>query len=51
MDEIAAEIKEFLDKESDWAESCPMPKAEDAARNVFDNHFVEPAFKKKVLES
>ncbi len=50
MDEIELEIKEFLDKESDWAESQPLPEALDAAMDVFDNSVVEPAFKKKVLE-
>ncbi len=50
MDEISVEIKEFLDKESDWAESQPLPKPEDAAYEVFDNDVVPPAFKKKVLE-
>lgn len=50
MNKMSAEIKEFLDKESDWAESQPLPKAEDAAYEVFDNSVVEPAFKKKILE-
>ncbi len=50
MDEIAAEIKDFLQKEADWAENSPLPKPEDAAMDVFDNRFVKPAFKKKVLE-
>lgn len=50
MDKISTEIKEFLDKESDWAESQPLPKAEDAVYEVFDNSVVKPAFKKKVLE-
>ncbi len=49
MNEIEAEIVEFLDKEADWAESQPVPQAEDAARDVFDNSLVQPAFKKKVL--
>ena len=44
------EIKEFLDKEADWAESQPLPEALDAAMEVFDNSVVEPAYKKKVLE-
>lgn len=50
MNEIESEIIEFLDKESDWAESQPLPKAENAAMEVFDNSIVKPAFKKKILE-
>lgn len=50
MNEIEAEIKEFLDKESDWAEGQPMPEALDAAMDVFDNSVVVPAYKKKVLD-
>jgi pyruvate dehydrogenase E1 component alpha subunit/2-oxoisovalerate dehydrogenase E1 component alpha subunit len=50
MNEIEAEIKELLDAEADWAEMQPLPKAEDAAMDVFDNSIVQPAFKKKILE-
>ncbi len=48
--EIAVEIKEFLEVESDWAENSPSPVAEDAAKEVFDNSVVKPAFKKPILE-
>ena len=47
---IENEIKEFLDKESVWAESCPLPEPEDAAMDVFDNSVTPPAYKKKILE-
>lgn len=50
MEEIAAEIREYLDRESDAAETAPPPVAEDAAREVFDNRIVPPALKKKVLD-
>ena len=50
MSDIEAEIKEFLQAESDWAEKSPAPEPEDAAMEVFDNSIVAPAFKKKVLE-
>ena len=50
MGKIEAEIKDFLQAESDWAEKAPLPEAEEAARNVFDNGVVKPAYKKKVLE-
>ncbi len=48
---LYAEIKEFLDVESTWAESEPDPEAVSAAMNVFDNSVVKPAFKKPVLEN
>lgn len=50
MEEISREILEFLDREAAAAESEAMPEAEDAAREVFDNSVVPPAFRKKVLE-
>jgi pyruvate dehydrogenase E1 component alpha subunit/2-oxoisovalerate dehydrogenase E1 component alpha subunit len=50
MGKIESEIKDFLQAESDWAEKAPLPEAEEAARNVFDNGVVKPAYKKKVLE-
>ena len=51
MAEIEAEIKEFLEAESDWAEAQPLPEPEDAAMEVFDNRVVKPAFKKKIFSS
>ena len=51
MEEIEAEIKDFLQSESDWAENSPLPDPEEAAKNVFDNRLVKPAFKKKVLDA
>ena len=50
MDSIAKELKTFLDAEAEWAEAEPMPTAESAAYDVFDNSIMPPAFKKKVLE-
>ncbi|NNF00019.1 MAG: thiamine pyrophosphate-dependent dehydrogenase E1 component subunit alpha [Pyrinomonadaceae bacterium] len=51
MLEIENELKDFLQAESEWAENQPLPEAEDAAMEVFDNNVVKPAFKKKVLEN
>jgi pyruvate dehydrogenase E1 component alpha subunit/2-oxoisovalerate dehydrogenase E1 component alpha subunit len=51
MEKISAEIKELLDKEAEWAEKEPAPEALDAALDVYDNNFVPPAFKKKILEN
>lgn len=50
MDEMAKEIKTFLDAEADWAESQPDPEPVSAAYEVFDNSVVPPAFKRKILE-
>ncbi|NNE68507.1 MAG: thiamine pyrophosphate-dependent dehydrogenase E1 component subunit alpha [Pyrinomonadaceae bacterium] len=51
MREIETEIKEFLDKEAEWAESEPRPEATEAAMNVFDNTVVRPAYRKSVLDN
>jgi TPP-dependent pyruvate/acetoin dehydrogenase alpha subunit len=50
MDSIAADIQRELDEDVAWAESSPMPDAEQAAHRVFDNEIVPPAFRPKVLE-
>ncbi len=50
MTAVAEEIKTFLNAESEWAESQPMPVAEAAAYDVFDNSVMPPAFKKQTLE-
>ncbi|MGI8786158.1 MAG: thiamine pyrophosphate-dependent dehydrogenase E1 component subunit alpha [Pyrinomonadaceae bacterium] len=50
LDETKKEIADYLQAELDIAEAAPFPDAETAAYNVFDNSFVPPAFKKKVLE-
>jgi TPP-dependent pyruvate/acetoin dehydrogenase alpha subunit len=49
LDEIAADVKREVDEDSAWAESSPMPDAERAAYNVFDNSRVPPAFRPKVF--
>ncbi|HMJ07749.1 MAG TPA: thiamine pyrophosphate-dependent dehydrogenase E1 component subunit alpha [Pyrinomonadaceae bacterium] len=51
MTAMAAEIKQFLDAEADWAESQAAPTPESAAYDVFDNEVVPPAFKKRTLEN
>ncbi|MDH3492441.1 MAG: thiamine pyrophosphate-dependent dehydrogenase E1 component subunit alpha [Acidobacteriota bacterium] len=50
MDDMAVEIKEFLNAEAEWAEDQPPPEPVQAAMNVFDNSFVSPAYKKQVLD-
>jgi pyruvate dehydrogenase E1 component alpha subunit/2-oxoisovalerate dehydrogenase E1 component alpha subunit len=50
LDAITAGIQRAIDEDVAWAESSPMPEAEQAAYNVFDNSIVPPAFRPKVLE-
>ena len=49
LDEIVADVKREIDEDVMWAESSPMPEAEQAARNVFDNSIVPPAFRPKIF--
>ncbi|MDT7543333.1 MAG: hypothetical protein QOE33_3237 [Acidobacteriota bacterium] len=49
LDEIVADVRREVDEDSAWAESSPMPDAERAAFNVFDNTRVAPAFRPKVF--
>ncbi len=51
LDEIVADVRREIEEDSAWAESSPMPEAEKAAHNVFDNTVVPPAFRPKVLEN
>ncbi len=50
LEEIRADVQREIDEDVEWAESSPMPEAESAAYNVFDNSIVPPAFRPKVLE-
>jgi TPP-dependent pyruvate/acetoin dehydrogenase alpha subunit len=50
LDAITADVVREIDEDCAWAESSPMPEAEQAAYNVFDNSIVPPAFRPKVLE-
>ena len=49
LDEIVADVKREIDEDAEWAESSPMPEAEKAAYNVFDNTIVPPAFRPKIF--
>src|SRR5690349_16090727 len=51
LEEITAAVQREIDEDSEWAESSPMPEAEVATQNVFDNSIVPPAFRPKVLEN
>jgi len=50
FEEITADVVREIDEDCAWAESSPMPEAEQAAYRVFDNNIVPPAFRPKVLE-
>jgi pyruvate dehydrogenase E1 component alpha subunit/2-oxoisovalerate dehydrogenase E1 component alpha subunit len=49
LEEITADINRELDEDVAWAESSPMPDAEQAAYGVFDNNVVPPAFRPKIF--
>ena len=49
LEEIAADARREVEEDSAWAESSPLPDAERAAYNVFDNSVVAPAFRPKVF--
>jgi pyruvate dehydrogenase E1 component alpha subunit/2-oxoisovalerate dehydrogenase E1 component alpha subunit len=50
LEEISTDVMREIDEDCAWAESSPMPEAEQAAYGVFDNNLVPPAFRPKVLE-
>ncbi|MEZ5424696.1 MAG: thiamine pyrophosphate-dependent dehydrogenase E1 component subunit alpha [Pyrinomonadaceae bacterium] len=50
MDEILAEVSEYLENELAEAEKGAPPEPVSAAYEVFDNRVMPPAFKKRVLE-
>ncbi|HEX5708155.1 MAG TPA: thiamine pyrophosphate-dependent dehydrogenase E1 component subunit alpha [Pyrinomonadaceae bacterium] len=49
LDGIVADVRREIDEDAAWAESSPMPEAEKAAHNVFDNSVVPPAFRPPVF--
>jgi TPP-dependent pyruvate/acetoin dehydrogenase alpha subunit len=49
LEEIGQEVRREVEEDAAWAESSPMPEAERAAYNVFDNTRVPPAFRPKVF--
>ena len=49
LDDIVADVRREVEEDAAWAESSPMPEAEKAAYNVFDNSRVPPAFRPKVF--
>ena len=51
LEEIAADAMREIEEDCAWAESSPMPDAEQAAYGVFDNGIVPPAFRPEVLKN
>jgi TPP-dependent pyruvate/acetoin dehydrogenase alpha subunit len=49
LGEIVADVKREIEEDAAWAESSPMPEAERAAYNVYDNTVVPPAFRPPVF--
>src|SRR6266850_1531232 len=49
LEELTADAQREIDEDSAWAESSPMPDAEQAAYQVYDNSIVPPAFRPKVF--
>jgi pyruvate dehydrogenase E1 component alpha subunit/2-oxoisovalerate dehydrogenase E1 component alpha subunit len=51
LDEITNDVMREIEEDCAWAESSPMPEAEQAAYGVFDNNIVKPAFRPEVLKN
>lgn len=51
LEEITAGVMREIEEDCAWAESSPMPDAEQAAYGVFDNNIVPPAFRPDVLKN
>jgi TPP-dependent pyruvate/acetoin dehydrogenase alpha subunit len=51
LEEITADVLREIEEDCAWAESSPMPEAEQAAYGVFDNSIVPPAFRLEVLKN
>lgn len=49
LEEITGEVLREIEEDCAWAESSPMPDAEQAAYGVFDNNIVPPAFRPEVF--
>ncbi|HEV2884268.1 MAG TPA: thiamine pyrophosphate-dependent dehydrogenase E1 component subunit alpha [Pyrinomonadaceae bacterium] len=51
LEEITASVLKEIEEDCAWAESSPMPEAQQAAYGVFDNNTVPPAFRPEVLKN
>jgi TPP-dependent pyruvate/acetoin dehydrogenase alpha subunit len=50
LEEITADVVREIEEDCAWAESSPMPEADQAAYGVFDNQVVGPALRPRFLE-
>ena len=50
LEEITADVLREIEEDCAWAESSPMPDAEQAAYGVFDNDIVPPSLRPEVLK-
>ena len=51
LEEITSDVMREIEEDCAWAESSPMPEAEQAAYGVFDNSIVPPALRPEVLKN
>lgn len=51
LEEITADVSREIEEDCTWAESSPMPDAEQAAYGVYDNNIVPPALRPEVLKN
>src|SRR6266850_3611120 len=51
VEEVTADVLREIEEDCAWAESSPMPDAEQAAYGVFDNNIVPPALRPEVLKN
>ena len=51
LEEITADVLREIEEDCAWAESSPMPDAEQAAYGVFDNNIVPPSLRPEVLKN
>jgi TPP-dependent pyruvate/acetoin dehydrogenase alpha subunit len=49
LEELVGGVRREIEEDAAWAESSPVPEAEKAAYNVFDNSIVPPALRPKVF--
>ena len=51
LEEATAGVMREIEEDCAWAESSPMPEAEQAAYGVFDNSIVPPSLRPEVLKN
>ncbi len=51
LEAITADVLREIEEDCAWAESSPMPEADQAAYGVFDNEIVPPAFRPEILKN